>query len=51
MKGVAFHEKGFTSIIEMLPGFGFHTLCMGLGVYLLDKGRVKKPAAENAADK
>lgn len=45
MGGVASHAKGYTSINELWPAFGFHAACMAPGIYLLGKSRAKKTDA------
>jgi hypothetical protein len=47
--GVFSHTPGFTTIGELLPGLGFHIVCMALGMFLLGKSFTPAAAKVQAA--
>ncbi|HEX9016341.1 MAG TPA: hypothetical protein VF960_10155 [Chloroflexota bacterium] len=48
MGGVFSHAEGYTSLDLLWGGLAFHTVCMGLGVFLLGQARKPLPVAEPA---
>jgi hypothetical protein len=50
LAAVAAQKEGFTSLVEMLPGFGFHALAMFGGSALMNlKPRTLKNAPDSGA--
>ncbi len=48
MGAVFSHTEGYTSLDLLWGGLAFHTVCMGLGVFLLGRARQPRLTAERA---